>query len=63
MRARTAKGAGGCREWTLGLARFPAVASCRGDSRLGHGFHQTKQRTRFTISEAARQEVLGRSFR
>ena len=27
---------------------------------LGHGFHQTKQGLRFTISEAARQEVLGR---
>lgn len=27
---------------------------------LGHGFHQTKKRVHFTISEEARQDVLGR---
>jgi hypothetical protein len=30
------------------------------DLDLGHGFHETKQRVRFTISEAARREVLQR---
>jgi hypothetical protein len=39
-----------------------AVAVAYGwiDLDLGHGFHQTKQGLRYTISEAARQEVLGR---
>ena len=27
---------------------------------LGHGFHETKQGVRYTISEAARREVLAR---
>jgi len=27
---------------------------------LGHGFHETKQGIRFTISESARREVLAR---
>src|SRR5438093_12566253 len=30
------------------------------DLDLGHGFHETKQGTRYTISEAARREVLAR---
>lgn len=30
------------------------------DLDLGHGFHQTKQGDRFTISETARREVLDR---
>jgi hypothetical protein len=30
------------------------------DLDLGHGFHETKQGVRFTISERARQEVLAR---
>jgi hypothetical protein len=30
------------------------------DLDLGHGFHETKQGVRFTISEAARREVLAR---
>jgi hypothetical protein len=30
------------------------------DLDLGHGFHATKQGTRYTISEAARREVLDR---
>lgn len=30
------------------------------DLDLGHGFHETKQGTRYTISEAARRELLDR---
>jgi hypothetical protein len=39
-----------------------AVAAAYGwtDLDLGHGFHETKQGTRYTISEPARREVLGR---
>ena len=39
-----------------------AVASAYGwsDLDLDHGFHETKQGTRFTISETARREVLAR---
>jgi methylase of polypeptide subunit release factors len=39
-----------------------AVAAAYGwtDLDLGHGFHETKQGTRYTISEAARREVLAR---
>jgi len=37
-----------------------AVADAYGWTDLGHGFHQTKQGLRFTISEDARREVLGR---
>jgi hypothetical protein len=39
-----------------------AVAAAYGwtDLDLGHGFHQTKQGVRFTISEPARRELLGR---
>jgi hypothetical protein len=39
-----------------------AVAAVYGwsDLALGHGFHQTKQGLRFTISEPARREVLAR---
>jgi hypothetical protein len=39
-----------------------AVAAAYGwsDLDLGHGFHETKQGTRFTISESARREVLAR---
>ncbi|MBN9392388.1 MAG: GreA/GreB family elongation factor [Chloroflexi bacterium] len=37
-----------------------AVAYGWDDLDLGHGFHQTKQGLRYTISEAARREVLGR---
>src|SRR5262249_22684446 len=42
-----------------------AVAAAYGwsDLDLGHGFHQTKQGLRYTISEAARREVLGRLLR
>src|SRR5947209_17814933 len=39
-----------------------AVAQAYGwyDLELGHGFHETKQGLRYTISEEARREVLGR---
>lgn len=39
-----------------------AVAAAYGwqDLELGHSFHETKQGTRYTISEEARREVLGR---
>ena len=39
-----------------------AVAAAYGwtDLDLGHGFHQAKQGLRYTISEAARREVLAR---
>jgi hypothetical protein len=39
-----------------------AVAAAYGwtDLELGHGFHETKQGVRFTISEPARREVLAR---
>ncbi len=39
-----------------------AVASAYGwtDLDLGHGFHETKQGTRFTVSEPARRDVLAR---
>ncbi|HZC05676.1 MAG TPA: type IIL restriction-modification enzyme MmeI [Ktedonobacterales bacterium] len=42
-----------------------AVARAYGwdDLDLGHGFHATKQGLRYTISEAARREVLGRLLR
>ncbi|HXT34442.1 MAG TPA: hypothetical protein VN837_02595 [Chloroflexota bacterium] len=40
-----------------------AVAAANGwsDLDLGHGFQQTKQGLRYTISEAARRTALGRS--
>jgi len=46
----------------LGVAMDRAVASVYGwtDLDLGHGFHETKQGVRFTISEQARQEMLAR---
>lgn len=42
-----------------------AVAAAYGwaDLDLGHGFHETKQGLRYTISEAARREVLDRLLR
>ncbi len=46
----------------LHVALDQAVAHAYGwdDLRLDHGFHETKQGVRFTISEAARVEVLDR---
>src|SRR5712691_9959672 len=41
---------------------YEALAEAYGwdDLDLGQGFHETKQGVRYTISEAARREVLGR---
>ncbi|MGE3726808.1 MAG: DNA methyltransferase [Candidatus Sericytochromatia bacterium] len=46
----------------LHVAMDEAVAHAYGwgDLALGHGFHETKQGLRFTVSEAARQELLDR---
>jgi hypothetical protein len=46
----------------LHIAMDQAVAAAYGwqDLDLEHGFHQTKQGIRFTISEVARREVLDR---
>jgi hypothetical protein len=48
------------RELHAEMDRAVALAYGWGDLDLGHGFHQTKQGTRYTISEAARQEALAR---
>jgi len=50
---------------TLHKEMDEAVARAYGwdDLDLGHGFHQTKQGLRYTISEEARREVLGRLLR
>jgi hypothetical protein len=47
---------------TLHVEMDNAVASAYGwtDLDLGHGFHETRQGIRFTMSEAARREVLDR---
>ena len=37
-----------------------AAAYGWGDLELGHGFHETRHRVRFTISDAAQREVLAR---
>jgi hypothetical protein len=42
------------------LDRVVAAAYGWGDIDLGHAFHETRQGVRFTISEAARREVLSR---
>ncbi|NNJ12766.1 hypothetical protein EKD04_020785 [Chloroflexales bacterium ZM16-3] len=46
----------------LHVAMDEAVAAAYGwgDLDLGHGFHETKQGLRYTISEAARRAVLDR---
>jgi len=48
------------RELHVEMDRAVAAAYGWDDLDLGHGFHQTKQGLRYTISEAARREVLGR---
>jgi hypothetical protein len=48
------------RELYVEMDKAVAVAYGWGDFDLGHDFHPTKQGVRFTISEAARREVLGR---
>jgi hypothetical protein len=46
----------------LHVAMDEAVAAAYGwgDLALGHGFHTTKQGLRYTVNEAARQELLDR---
>jgi hypothetical protein len=48
------------RDLHLELDKAVAGAYGWGDLKLDHGFHQTKQGLRFTISEPARREVLAR---
>ncbi len=48
------------RELHVEMDRAVAEAYGWGDLDLGHGFHETKQGVRFTISEEARREVLDR---
>ncbi len=48
------------RELHVEMDRAVAAAYGWQDLDLGHGFHETAQGVRFTISEAARREVLGR---
>ena len=48
------------RELHIEMDRAVAAAYGWTDLTLGHGFHETKQGIRFTISEPARREVLAR---
>lgn len=48
------------RELHVELDKAVAAAYGWSDLDLGHGFHETRQGTRFTISESARREVLAR---
>jgi hypothetical protein len=48
------------RELHAEMDRAVAAAYGWSDLDLGHGFHETAQGVRYTISEAARREVLGR---
>jgi hypothetical protein len=44
----------------MGRSSNPILATRHSPLDLGHGFHETKQGIRFTISEPARREVLAR---
>src|SRR5207237_2454207 len=48
------------REQHIEMDRHVATAYGWTDLTLDHGFHETKQGRRFTISESARREVLAR---
>lgn len=48
------------RELHVEMDRAVAAAYGWGDLTLGHGFHETKQGVRYTISEAARRTVIDR---
>ena len=48
------------RDLHIEMDNAAAVGYGWSDLDLGHGFHETKQGTRFTISESARREVLAR---
>ncbi|MEN6580329.1 MAG: type IIL restriction-modification enzyme MmeI [Anaerolineaceae bacterium] len=51
------------RELHVEMDNAVVVAYGWSDLELGHGFHETPQGVRFTISEAARREVLARLLR
>ncbi len=51
------------RELHAAMDRAVALAYGWGEMDLAHGFHQTKQGMRFTISPAARREMLARLLR
>jgi len=51
------------RELQVEMDNAVAAAYGWGDLDLGHGFHETPQGVRFTISEPARREVLARLLR
>jgi hypothetical protein len=48
------------RDLHVEMDRAVAAAYAWDDLDLGHGFHETQQGIRFTLSETARREVLGR---
>ncbi|MGA9624201.1 MAG: type IIL restriction-modification enzyme MmeI, partial [Bryobacteraceae bacterium] len=48
------------RDLHMEMDRAVALAYCWDDLDLGHGFHQTRQGERFTISDAARRTILDR---
>ena len=48
------------RDLHVAMDQVVAAAYAWSDLSLGHGFHETKQGIRFTISETARREVLQR---
>jgi hypothetical protein len=48
------------RDLNVEMDKVVAAAYGWSDLDLGHGFHETKQGTQFTISEAARRDVLSR---
>ncbi|MBI3909692.1 MAG: hypothetical protein HY320_02010 [Armatimonadetes bacterium] len=50
------------RLWELHVETDHAVAAACGWTHLdlGHGFHETRQGVRYTLSEPARREVLAR---
>ena len=52
-----------CRELHVEMDNAVAAAYGWGDLDLGHGFHETPQGVRYTISEEARREVLARLLR
>jgi len=58
--AEAAVDVGQLRELHVEMDRGVATAYGWTNLNLGHGFHDTKQGVRFTISERARQEVLAR---
>ncbi len=56
----TAADIGQLRELHVEMDRALAVAYGWNDLELGHGFHETRQGVRFTVTAAAREQVLAR---